>query len=684
MSGSPSGTVTVCRWPPVVVGTGSGMLKHWPVSLGFPFLMAALLGLAAAAMAAQEYTVTDLGVRPGTPMALNNQGQILFTDLERSAALSGPASVLWSGGTITTIGLLPGGSYSTAYGLNDAGQVVGAGDTFVTWELMDPVTFHTGHAFVWQGGTPTDLDPSTITTSDGEFRLFIFGSVARGINNGGQVTGVMQTLVPGAQSGSMPILHAFVTSASGQINRNGDDLGLQLNPKLDSFGMRINNRGQVVGTAAGAQVWFLSTGGGFENIPIPKPPEGEVYGLNDAGVVVGEASGRAFILGAPGGLQYLPVAGNASKATGINNRGQVVGTGDGPFLYANSQVIDLNSRLAAAAGWKLQSADLINDKGQILGMGTRNGKSALVRLDPVDVTPSIVLQSASSCPGEKANGTVILDKAAPAGGVLVQLSGDPAIPGLPPTVTVTGGETEQSFSFYAPLTAGTYGVKAAVENDAGVAVSKGDTLIVHAPELTDFKLADHEVCSDDEAMGSVTLSCPAPADGLVVTLQSKTSNPLQVLIPATVAVAPGSTSATFPITPGFYNSKFSQEMVTIIASSGDGEHSAELTIQPTIDSVLLTPHTLHPGEAATALIRLNCAAPPGGRAVVVTSSNPSVATVNAAHPDQPLLVIFPPKSDTFQVTVTTRPAASAQTVTISASTLASTDSDDLQVQPPGG
>src|SRR5206468_6912986 len=129
----------------------------------------------------QAYRVVDLGIGdPFFPTALNNRGQILLTNsylppATIGAALAaggagtwvGAASVLWDNGATSPIGPLPGGTYSRGCGLNDAGQVAGFGDTL--WAFLGPVhgSLAVLHAFVWQGGALTDLEPK-ITVDSGE------------------------------------------------------------------------------------------------------------------------------------------------------------------------------------------------------------------------------------------------------------------------------------------------------------------------------------------------------------------------------------------------------------------------------------------------------------------------------------------------------------------------------------
>ena len=72
-----------------------------------------------------------------------------------------------------------------------------------------------------------------------------------------------------------------------------------------------------------------------------------------------------------------------SQARGVNNLHQVVGLSAPPgiqgffdsraFLWDRGAMIDLNTPATAAAGWVLAAAFDINDAGQIVGYGSRNG-----------------------------------------------------------------------------------------------------------------------------------------------------------------------------------------------------------------------------------------------------------------------------------------------------------------------
>src|SRR6266704_210728 len=87
--------------------------------------------------------MTDLG--PGVAFAVNEQGQAIGCGFPTSSAPPCHA-VLWQGGQMTDLGTL-GGHSGSAYGINDAGQVVGS--RLATDGFM--------HAFRWQAGVLWDL-----------------------------------------------------------------------------------------------------------------------------------------------------------------------------------------------------------------------------------------------------------------------------------------------------------------------------------------------------------------------------------------------------------------------------------------------------------------------------------------------------------------------------------------------
>src|SRR6266705_718067 len=134
--------------------------------------------------------MTDLG--PGVAFAVNDHGQTVGCGYPTSAALPCHA-VLWQAGRMTDLSTLGGGSGS-AYGINNAGQVVGI--SFASDGQMRP--------FLWQDGVMTVLP-----TPDKS------GGAASDINEAGQVVGGRYLYAPGTTPGAPPAGLAFFVAALG-------------------------------------------------------------------------------------------------------------------------------------------------------------------------------------------------------------------------------------------------------------------------------------------------------------------------------------------------------------------------------------------------------------------------------------------------------------------------------------
>jgi probable HAF family extracellular repeat protein len=107
----------------------------------------------------------------GSPTGINHAGQIVGSMNFGNGGLY--RACMYSGGQVKNLGIISGYNDSSAYGINDAGLVVG-------WATNNDIS---GHAFLYNGGSMIDLntliDPSSGWTLD----------QALAINDEGQIVG---------------------------------------------------------------------------------------------------------------------------------------------------------------------------------------------------------------------------------------------------------------------------------------------------------------------------------------------------------------------------------------------------------------------------------------------------------------------------------------------------------------
>ncbi len=324
-----------------------------------PPIVLLLVAVAAGSASSQGFTVTKLGTTAGGASmtsvgvgAINKNGWIAGTGSNSHALLyKGPGQLL-------DLGTLPGASNSYAVAVNDSGLVLGS----------------SGNHAVLFGGTTTDLG-----TLGGN------SSLPGGLNNQGQVVGTStRTTATNAPQ------HAFLYSAGTM-----QDLGFAPGGSF-SNGNAINDSGLIAGTAD-----FGATGA---NVPraflynpsnttwtdlggIPTATDNEAFAINAAGQVVGysgdvnnDGEDHAVLWSSGQVIQLGDLGGHSSEAWALNSFAQVVGssapTGGGAdhaFRWDTTHGIrDLNSLIPEGSGLTLQTAQGINDAGQIAANGPQN------------------------------------------------------------------------------------------------------------------------------------------------------------------------------------------------------------------------------------------------------------------------------------------------------------------------
>ncbi|MGZ0077116.1 hypothetical protein [Methylomonas sp. YC3] len=255
--------------------------------------------------------------RYANPTGINSSGVVVGNSAGRG--------IVYSNGVTQIIGGFSGSPYSSvAYGINDAGQIVGS-----AWNAEG-----NQRATIAGNGSLTDLG----TLNGGQW------SAGNAINNSGQVTGESQTPNGG---------HAFIT-------RNGQMVDLGAFAWGVSRGYAINDLGQVAGTSHvtnNEKHAFITT-------------------LDDHMVDIGLSGYSSEALG----------INNAGQAVGYF--GDNFGGSKRAFVTLNGVMTDLNTLIAANIGWTLMTAYDVNNSGQIVGVGiAANGVQRAFLLNPIAAVP---------------------------------------------------------------------------------------------------------------------------------------------------------------------------------------------------------------------------------------------------------------------------------------------------------
>jgi hypothetical protein len=219
-----------------------------------------------------------------------------------------------------------------------------------------------------------------------------------------------------------------------------------------------------------------------------------------------------------------------------------------------------NNDILNPAFSKLSASDF-----EVVQLGYNPQSASPTALSSVSVNPSSVTG------GQSITGTVSMSGPAPAGGASVSLSSASSAASVPPTVTVPANATSVNFSVStAAVGATTMGNITASFSG----VTKTVNVTIQPAALMSVTLNPSNILGGSTAVGKVTLTGPAPAAGLVVTLTSSPS--LQAKVPSKLIIPSGARSATFNVTTTSVSRK---TVVTIAASLGGVTKSATITLQ---------------------------------------------------------------------------------------------------------
>lgn len=309
---------------------------------------------------AAEFKIIDIGTLGGQscwPTSISQAGHVTG----RSTTPSGAEHAFLYFGGMTD--LTPSGAtFSSGNSVNSMGQVSG---TLVLRNQYRAFLFDgslhdlgLGDGYGTHGGGINELGVSVgaIQQSDGNFRAFRYdgslhdlGKLSEGASAGSDIN--FAGVIAGYSSplGSTSTIHAI------RYDGAFHDLGT-LGQGFYSRSSAINDDGLIAG-------YSMTFGFNFDS------RHGFLY------------NGALIDLGTLGG--------SFSEATGLNNFGHVVGSSSDAmgepraFLFKDGTMADLNALIDPGSGWQLLSASDLNDAGQIVGVGLKNGQERGFLLTPV-------------------------------------------------------------------------------------------------------------------------------------------------------------------------------------------------------------------------------------------------------------------------------------------------------------
>lgn len=184
----------------------------------------------------------------------------------------------------------------------------------------------------------------------------------------------------------------------------------------------------------------------------------------------------------------------------------------------------------------------------------------------------LTLDASSVTAGGSVNATITLGSNAPATGATITFRASDGIVRLPPSITIPPGQVSQVF----PITTSSPVALARVVTITAIYVGARSTasLTVNpqvTPALSSLAVGPSPVTSGNIAQGTVTLTAPATA----VTVVTLFSNSAIVLVPASVTVPQGQSTATFNVT----TVKGLAGSATITATLAGISKSGTLTVQ---------------------------------------------------------------------------------------------------------
>jgi hypothetical protein len=276
-------------------------------------------------------------------------------------------------------------------------------------------------------------------------------------------------------------------------------------------------------------------------------------------------------------------------------------------------------------------------------------------------TMSVTFSPATVPGGSSATGRVTISEAAPEGGLTVSLSSSTPAAVVPQRIVIPAGSNEATFTVGAAWIEKPTRVQIVATSIGRLYASGMGTLTFLPSGVTGVIFDPPNVVGGAPSVGTILLSAPAPADGIVVQLAvagasaPPCSPPPKV--PATVRVPGGAQRATFPIEtfPSW------EEAFEIRASYAVTSTTSPLRVTKPWLKEVKVPARVRGGTTVQGVIQLvGPALPPGcGIKHRLVSSDPSMAEV-------PADIVFPGGASEVAFEIKTAKVPSPYGVTLTA------------------
>lgn len=374
-------------------------------------LLASLLTITSGVALSAPYDIVDLGGLEGSYSVaydINEQGIAVGTangpliDEDGDREFYSHATKFQDGAN-EDLGVLPDGDSSEALGINSSGVAVGFANVLTEIEQEDGTTLiaESNFAVIFDGSVNKLVEKENLS-----------GTRAYDINDNGIVIGHGRFDVD-PEDDNNPVDRGFIY--------NNNDQSYFMVPSLADEATRasyltaINETGKAIGFSDAKipdteqytiQSFIVDTTDNNNIIELPTKDDRATFAhdINIHDEVVGSIyiSGsrnnqEAFYYDAQSGSGELTFLGffrddfTDSRARAINDNGQIVGRAlvsvptleeHAAFIYEENEMKNLNELIPCDSGWKLTEATDINNAGQIVGFGVKDGEVRAFRLDP--------------------------------------------------------------------------------------------------------------------------------------------------------------------------------------------------------------------------------------------------------------------------------------------------------------